>query len=124
MENEPITEPILAILLNSLPYAIDAPFNSYQRQHEPLCLANTRVNLLKEIYSWADGEDERLIFWLSGLAGTGKSTIAHTIARNFFDKKRLGASFFFSRGGGDVSHAHKFVTSIAIQLARSIPDLH
>lgn len=36
---------------------------------------------------------------------------------------RLGASFFFSRGGGDVSHASKFVTSIAIQLAQYIPAL-
>jgi hypothetical protein len=111
-------------LLNSLPYAVDAPFNSYQRQHEPVCLADTRVNLLREIYSWADGKDERLIFWLNGLAGTGKSTIARTVARNYFDKKRLGASFFFSRGGGDASHADKFVTSIAVQLARSIPNLH
>jgi len=114
----------LAILLNSLPYAVDAPFNSYQRQHEPVCLTDTRVNLLKEIYSWADGKDERLIFWLNGLAGTGKSTIARTVARNYSDKKRLGASFFFSRGGGDVSHADKFVRSIAVQLARNIPDLH
>lgn len=80
-------------MLSSLPYAVDAPFNSYQRQHEPVCLADTRVNLLREIYSWADGKDERLIFWLNGLAGTGKSTIARTVARNYFDKKRLGASF-------------------------------
>src|ERR1700722_412596 len=54
----------------------------------------------------------------------GKTTIARTVARNYFDKKYLGASFFFSRGGGDASHADKFVTSIAVQLARSIPDLH
>jgi hypothetical protein len=32
----------------------------------------------------------------------------------------LAASFFFSRGGGDVSHAAKFVTSIAVQLAENI----
>jgi len=30
---------------------------------------------------------------------------------------RLGASFFFSRGGGDVSHAEKFVGTVATQLA-------
>jgi len=36
---------------------------------------------------------------------------------------RLGASFFFARGGGDVGHARKFVTSIAVQLARSVPAL-
>jgi hypothetical protein len=70
-----------------------------------------------------DGPDERRIFWLSGLAGTGKSTIARTVARRYFDKRRLAASFFFSRGGGDVGHAGKFVTSIAVQLAHSVPAL-
>ena len=69
-------------------------------------------------------KDERCIFWLSGLAGTGKSTIARTVAREYFERESLGASFFFSRGGGDVGHAGKFVTSIALQLASSIPTLH
>ncbi|KAF2624120.1 hypothetical protein BU25DRAFT_296717, partial [Macroventuria anomochaeta] len=57
------------------------------------------------------------------LAGTGKSTIARTVARRYFEEKRLAASFFFSRGGGDVGHARKFVTSIAVQLAHSVPAL-
>jgi hypothetical protein len=59
-----------------------------------------------------------------GLAGTGKSTIARTVARNYYDRQRLAASFFFSRGGGDVSHAGKFITSIAVQLARNVPRLY
>ena len=92
------------------------------KQHDPTCLENTRVDILDEIYKWADREDDRCVFWLSGLAGTGKSTIARTIARRYFDQKRLGASFFFSRGGGDVGHAGKFVTSFAVQLARNIPQ--
>jgi hypothetical protein len=58
------------------------------------------------------------------LAGTGKSTIARTVARRYFEQKCPGASFFFSRGSGDVSHAGKFVTSIAVQLANSVPTLH
>jgi hypothetical protein len=53
----------------------------------------------------------------------GKSTIAHTIARKYSKRKRLRASFFFSRGGGDVSHAGKFFTSIAMQLANNAPPL-
>jgi hypothetical protein len=61
---------------------------------------------------------------LNGLAGTGKSTISRTIARKYFEQERLGASFFFSRGGGgDVSHAGKFFTSIAAQLAKYAPPL-
>jgi hypothetical protein len=92
-------------------------------EHEPICLANTRVALLDEIHGWAEGEDERCIFWLRGQAGTGKSTIARTVARSYYDKQRLAASFFFSRGGGDVGHAGKFVTSIAVQLAHNVPAL-
>jgi NACHT domain len=111
-------------LLNRLPYAIEAPFNFYERQHESACLPDTRVDLLQEIYNWADRQDERCLFWLNGLAGTGKSTVARTVARCYYDKARLGASFFFFRGGGDVSHAGKFVTSIALQLASNIPGLY
>lgn len=110
--------------LGRLPYAVEACFNSFTNQHEATCLPGTRVDLLRKIYNWADSQDERCLFWLNGLAGTGKSTIARTVARNYFNKNCLGASFFFSRGGGDVSHADKFVTSIAIQLAHSTPALH
>jgi hypothetical protein len=55
------------------------------------------------------------------LAGTGKSTISCTTARKWYKEGRLRASFFFSRGGGEVS---KFVTTIAIQLATNVPTLH
>jgi hypothetical protein len=54
------------------------------------------------------------------MAGTGKSTIAHTVARAYFEQGRLAASFFFSRGGGDVGSASKFVATIALQLAMHI----
>jgi hypothetical protein len=55
------------------------------------------------------------------MAGTGNSTIARTVARTYLDqKKRLGANFFFSHGGGDIGHAGKFVMSIAVQLASNI----
>jgi hypothetical protein len=110
-------------VLNSLPIAKDAPFNAYQRQHDPTCLPNTRVDLLREIYDWADRKTTPSIFWLSGLAGTGKSTIARTVASKYSEKESLGASFFFSRGGGDTGHAGKFVTSIAVQLAYKVPGL-
>jgi hypothetical protein len=93
------------------------------KQHDPICLPETRVDVRYQIKTWADGQDERCIFWLNGLAGTGKSTIARTIAREYYDQKRLGASFFFSKGGGDVSRASKFFTSIAVQLADKSPSL-
>jgi len=51
------------------------------------------------------------------MAGTGKSTIARTIAREYYTQERLGASFFFSRDDGDANRASKFFTTIAVQLA-------
>jgi hypothetical protein len=33
-------------------------------------------------------------------------------------------SFHESRGGGDVGHAGKFVTSITVQLANSVPTIY
>ncbi|KAF1967176.1 hypothetical protein BU23DRAFT_543234 [Bimuria novae-zelandiae CBS 107.79] len=76
--------------LSCLPHAKDAPFNTYAKQHDPPCLANTRIDLLDEIHGWAQGKDERCIFWLRGLAGTSKSTIARTVARRYHDNSASG----------------------------------
>ena len=72
--------------LDLLPYAREASFYSYTQRYEPVCLPNTRVELLREIHSWADRQDDQCIFWLSGLAGTGKSTVAQTVAHSYHEK--------------------------------------
>jgi len=45
------------------------------------------------------------------------------VARELAEKGRLAASFFFSRGRGDISHAGVFFTTIATQLAEHVPEL-
>ncbi|KAK4248625.1 hypothetical protein C7999DRAFT_40243 [Corynascus novoguineensis] len=102
--------------LDSLP---QASFDAANKQHVATCLANTRRELLAQIRSWADGAGNQRIYWLKGWAGTGKSTIALTAAREYSDKKRLGASFFFSRGGGDLASTRRFAATIAAQLAET-----
>lgn len=62
------------------------------------------------------------MFWLNGMAGTGKSTISRTIARSLAAAGLLGASFFFKRGQSDRSRALKFCTTIAAQLATRQPS--
>jgi len=109
--------------LRELAQATEAPYNAFDthdKQQKQFCHSSTRTALLKEIYAWADAQDEQCVYWLTGLAGTGKSTIARTVARRHNDLKNLGASFFFSKGGRDVSHAGKFVTSIAVQIASNV----
>jgi len=72
---------------------------------------------------WCEDPNSKCIFWLNGMAGTGKSTIARTVAQELAEKKRLAASFFFTRGKKDISHSHMFFTTIAAQLANSLPVL-
>jgi hypothetical protein len=113
-------------LLAKLPYAESATFNHCRWQGESQCLAGTRSAILSDILSWARGAaygGGQRIFWLDGMAGTGKSTIARTVARRCSDEGRLGASFFFSRGGGELETARTFVTTIAVQLAQWHPLL-
>jgi len=38
---------------------------------------------------WCDDPDSKCIFWLNGMAGTGKSTISRTIARELAEEIRL-----------------------------------
>ncbi|KAF8544991.1 WD40-repeat-containing domain protein [Trichophaea hybrida] len=110
-------------LLLKLPNADHAAFDSRLWEHDPLCLPNTRVDLLKQIITWSGNPDAACIFWLNGMAGTGKTTIARTVARTCANLKRLGASFFFSTSQDDLNHATKFFTTIAVQLASNIPAL-
>lgn len=109
-------------LLDKLSIASGAMFNSNERLDRPYCLPNTRKNVLRQIYEWIDDEVEpnyKPFFWLTGLAGTGKSTIAQSVARELSAQNRLGASFFFSRDKNDeVRRSHLFCTSIARQLAQ------
>jgi hypothetical protein len=103
--------------VDRLPCADGAAFNSQLWEQEPRCLANTRVELLRMIGDWSRNTNSTCIFWLRGMAGTGKSTIARTVADNLAKDNLLGASFFFSRGRGDLGKAGKLVTTIAAQLA-------
>ncbi|KAF8244588.1 hypothetical protein K440DRAFT_471685, partial [Wilcoxina mikolae CBS 423.85] len=109
--------------LSKLPCADGAAFNSRLREHESQCLPDTRVDLLEQIMNWSNNPSDACIFWLNGMAGTGKSTIARTVARAWANEGRLGASFFFSIGRDDVNHADKFFTTLAAQLANSLSSV-
>lgn len=110
-------------MLDKLPVAKGASFDSHDEEHNAICLENTRVELLKDIYKWADDVKAKGIFWLNGMAGTGKSTVSRTVARAFHDRDQLGASFFFKRGEGDRGGASKFFTTLAAQLVTTVPGL-
>ncbi|KAG1813834.1 uncharacterized protein BJ212DRAFT_1482194 [Suillus subaureus] len=64
----------------------------------PACLPQTRSDLLSSVFSWAmNPSSNQNLLWLHGPAGSGKSTVATTIANIARDLGRLGAFVFFNR---------------------------
>ncbi|KAF2650905.1 hypothetical protein K491DRAFT_113823 [Lophiostoma macrostomum CBS 122681] len=109
--------------LTKLPIAIGASFDSHADEHNARCLPNTRIDLLKNITDWANKKDGKPIFWLCGMAGTGKSTIARTAAEILDKDNKLGASFFFKKGEGERGNASRFFTTIATDLVAHEPGI-
>jgi hypothetical protein len=109
--------------LRKLEGAIEAEFESFNDRDEVQCLQGTRTELLQQIMEWAMSPSQKSIFWLKGMAGTGKSTISRTVARSLKDTNHLGASFFFKRGEGDRGNAKKFFPTLTRQLMLRISKL-
>ncbi|KAF9644484.1 hypothetical protein BDM02DRAFT_3174579 [Thelephora ganbajun] len=108
-----------ASVLNNIRYAQRAEYCHGDRTG---CLKGTRAAVLDQIEHWAQDSDKPPVYWLNGLAGTGKSTIAQTIAERIFADGRLGASFFCSRDFEDRSNLHFVFPTIAVQLARKYSE--
>jgi hypothetical protein len=109
--------------LAKLDGVMEAAFESFADRDEAQCLQGTRTVLLQQIMDWATSPSQKSIFWLKGMAGTGKSTISRTVARSLKDTNHLGASFFFKRGEGDRGNAKKFFSTLTRQLILRLPGL-
>lgn len=85
-------------------------------------LDGTRTEVLQTIIFWAKSSDlATRMYIISGGAGTGKSTIAFTVAQMLEESNQLGGSFFFARDSIDVATSKNFAGAIALQLASSFP---
>jgi len=99
-------------------HTVDAEHRCGKRQG---CLGGTRVDVLQQLEDWLENEQGQRVFWLNGLAGTGKSTIAQTFANITFAEGKLGASFFRSWDFGDRSNLQAILPTLAFQLAYHYP---
>ncbi|EJC98375.1 WD40 repeat-like protein, partial [Fomitiporia mediterranea MF3/22] len=80
----------------------------------PQCLPGTRLEILERAVEWALSDSSQNIFWLYGVAGSGKSTVSTTIAEHFRGISRLGAHLFFERGKSEPSSV---ICTLAYKLA-------
>jgi len=93
----------------------------YQAGHHNKCLPGTRQSVLLDIMLWAKNTQDQNVFWLNGLAGTGKSTIAQSFSEMVVNDGFLGASFFCSRDYLDRRELKNIFPTLAYQLACHYP---
>jgi hypothetical protein len=106
------------LVLNTCPRAHGAGYQHGDRQG---CLSGTRETVLDEIESWTKDFHRSPVYWLNGVAGTGKSSIAQTTAERVFANGQLGAAFFCSRDFKDRSDLYLIFPTLALQLAYKYP---
>ncbi|PVF92196.1 hypothetical protein CPB86DRAFT_227385 [Serendipita vermifera] len=79
------------------------------------CLEGTRQYIFDEIYYWIRDKSAPQIFWLTDVAGSGKSTIAHHLSKDLKAQSRLAGRFFFSRDSEKTRKPLYFFSTIAQQ---------
>ncbi|KAH7339310.1 quinon protein alcohol dehydrogenase-like superfamily [Rhizoctonia solani] len=81
------------------------------------CTKGTRVAVLQWIHTWVDSPSSGLVYWINGMAGTGKTTIAYSLCKGLDDRRKLAASYFCSRSLPGCGNARTIIPTIAYQLA-------
>jgi len=105
-------------LLDKLPRAKGAQWDHVDCS---ACLAGTRTEELNKFKHWTINETERRVYLLTGLAGTGKTTIAKSVAEFAHGDHILGASFFCSRDSDERSNIRHIFPTVAFQLSQFSP---
>jgi hypothetical protein len=85
------------------------------------CTKDTRKAILDKLQVWANDETTTKVYWLNGMAGTGKTTIAYSFSEILGEK--LGGTFFCSRLRDDTNDVRCIIPTISLQLARYFPSL-
>ncbi|KZV72767.1 hypothetical protein PENSPDRAFT_717139 [Peniophora sp. CONT] len=83
------------------------------------CMKGTRVRILKDLRAWSRDSAAPQIFWLNGMAGTGKSAVARSFCHILRQDGLLGGSFFCSRGGSvEEGNVQRIIPTLAASMSK------
>ena len=106
-----------------MPRAQFVEFDAASPAPRNACTKNTRKALLDKLEVWANNETTTKVYWLNGMAGTGKTTIAYSFSEILREKDSLGGTFFCSHLRVDTSDVRRIIPTISFQLAHFSPSL-
>lgn len=88
----------------------------------PGCIPGSRVSLLSMLLMWAMEPSSPHLFWLSGLAGTGKTTVSKTFCSQLKDRGLLGTRFLCTLKESDKVDMYLIIPTLAGILAQKQPQ--
>ncbi|TEB33595.1 WD40 repeat-like protein, partial [Coprinellus micaceus] len=106
--------------LKSLGDVKNFAFSNGTRRRE--CVPGSRVGLLSGLLAWGVNRRTAHAFWLSGMAGTGKTAVSETFCSQLNNRGLLGASFFCSLTSAELSDVYLIIPSLAKALANARPE--
>ena len=87
-------------------------------------MEGTREFILNQITAWVangSGQKEGNVYWIYGLPGIGKTSLAHSICERLDDEKQLVGGFFCRRGDSSMGESRNILPSLIYKLAMVFP---
>ena len=90
-------------------------------------MEGTRKSRLKDIVNWAakESEEKGLLhdntYWIYGLPGIGKTSLAHSICASLHDQRQLAGAFFCRRDDPNLSEPTNIIPTLMYKLAENFP---
>ncbi|KAJ3344015.1 hypothetical protein HDU83_005395, partial [Entophlyctis luteolus] len=81
----------------------------------------TRDWLLNSITDWLSDNDGKRVFWLQGVAGSGKSVVYACVTQEFRRIDKLIATFMCNHSVADQSNPRRLLLTLAWQIALIVP---
>jgi len=94
--------------------------------HQDLrCMDGTRQSLLDQLIAWMTNKsgqsDETNTYWIYGLPGIGKTSLAHSVCARLHDREQLAGAFFCRRDDIILSEPRNILLTLTYKLARTFP---
>jgi hypothetical protein len=106
-------------LFDKLSHVAKAPYDASTPALRRACTENTRTAVLEAIVDWAFDPTMANIYWMNGMAGTGKTTITYSLSVALERYNILMATFFCSRLVDECTKVDRIFPTIAYNLSRN-----
>jgi len=83
-------------------------------------MKDTRKSRLKDIIDWVVNKSEDT-YWIYGLPGIGKTSLAHSICASLHNQNKLAGAFFCQRDDPKLSEPRNILPALIYKLAEIFP---